>query len=135
MTDFKPILCLDFDGVIHSYERGWQDGVIYGSVTAGFFEWAGRAKNHFRLVIYSSRSKEQGAIDRMYKWLVDQHVLRDQPPGFGDDLVISRDFEFAHEKPPAWLTIDDRALRFDGQWDDPALDPDALRSFRPWMQK
>ena len=49
MNTYKPILCLDFDGVIHSYEKGWQEGVIYGSITPGFWEWAEKAAQQYKL--------------------------------------------------------------------------------------
>lgn len=116
MADRKPILCLDFDGVVHKYERGWQDGTIYSTITDGFWEWAVEAQKLFSLVIYSSRSKT--GIDDMENWMIAQ--------GWPDVI----DIEFAHEKPPAFLTIDDRAVRFDGDWS--ALDPNTLRQFKPW---
>lgn len=117
----KPIICLDFDGVIHSYERGWQDGDIYGTVTPGFWNWAVAAQEFFRLVIYSSRSKTPEGIRAMGEWLQRQWDREGRMP----------DFTYAHEKPPAFLTIDDRALTFRGDWDE--LPPAMLRRFRPWM--
>lgn len=112
-----PILCLDFDGVIHDYREGWKGGVIYGDVTPGFWEWAIEAQKHFKLVVYSSRSKD--GVGAMHDWLVAQ--------GWPDVV----DIEFAHEKPPAFLTIDDRALTFRGKWS--AFDPAELCNFKPWM--
>jgi len=133
MSEFRPIICIDFDGVIHSYERGWQGGDIYGAVVPGFFEWADKANRSFKLVIYSSRSKETDGRAAMWSWLKHQWgrwaTGRDLEP----DTIRYSDFEFAHEKPPAWLTIDDRAVQFRGDWSDPALSPDAIRSFKPWM--
>lgn len=122
----KPIICIDFDGVIHSYERGWQDGSIYGTITPGFFEWAGKAAAEFKLVIYSSRSKTAEGRAAMSDWLANQVRVESAylPP-----------LEFAHEKPPAFLTIDDRAIRFDGSWQGQNLTPEALLAFKPWTQR
>jgi hypothetical protein len=125
----KPILCIDFDGVIHSYERGWQDGTIYGNVTPGFFDWVREVKQHFRLVIYSSRSKTKLGIAEIKNWLEDQiHNAYENPKP-----IYVGDFEFAHEKPAAFLTIDDRAITFNGDWS--VLDVEFLRNFKPWTQR
>lgn len=121
----KPILCLDFDGVIHDYKEGWKDGEIYGDVTPGFFEWAERACNHFRLVVYSSRSNTPEGIEAMKAWLLRQ--LEES----GEQWFVA--FEFSKEKPPAMITIDDRAVRFDGSWAD--MDPARLLQFKPWNVK
>ena len=132
MSDSKRILCLDFDGCIHGYSKGWQDGSIYDDVVPGFFDWAVEAKKHFRLVIYSSRSKTMVGIFAMQDWLRDQlikagcHLPPDDP-----ELALS-DFEFTREKPPAFLTIDDRAIQFRGDWTNWWLKPEKLLDFKPW---
>lgn len=132
IPEIKPILCLDFDGVIHSYEEGWQGGVIYGSVTPGFWEWAEQAAKLFKLVVYSSRSKDKDQEAKMVFWLVDRRKEWREAGGLPEtDDPLS--FEFANEKPPAFLTIDDRAVQFDGRWD--SLDPAELRNFKPWMNR
>ena len=134
MPTNKPILCVDFDGVIHSYDKGWQDGKIYGKVVPGFFEWALAAQEHFRLVIYSSRSKDEEGRAAMLNWIQVQHLnwLATQPLGGANTWIH---YEFVHEKPAAFLTIDDRALTFNGNWSDPLYDPKALRAFKPWNAK
>ena len=131
MSNFTPIICIDFDGVVHSYERGWQGGEIYGRVTDGFFEWAEQASKLFKLTIYSSRSKSPEGIAAMSAWLAGQRATWREERGLAaeDDTLA---FEFAHEKPSAWLTIDDRAIRFDGDWSAAALDPAAMRAYKPW---
>jgi hypothetical protein len=126
----KPTLCIDFDGVVHRYSKGWQDGTIYDDVTDGFFEWAAEAQRYFKLVIYSSRSKDMNQRTLMAMWLYEQRNKWIAAHGPADvDLI---DIEFAHEKPPAFLTIDDRCQPFGGRWDDVHLDPKLLRQFKPW---
>lgn len=129
MSEYKPIICIDFDGVIHSYENGWQDGEIYGTATPGFFVWAMKAKNHFELIVYSSRSKTPEGIAAMQeaigRWA--------QEDGCTDPENVVAWFDFSDVKPPAFLTIDDRAICFQGNWS--ALDPAELLEFRTWTER
>jgi aromatic ring-cleaving dioxygenase len=128
---FRPILCVDFDGVVHSYDRGWYDSSIYGEATTGFFEWLERVTGQFKVVIYSSRSKSAEGLAEMSLWLHEQHrkwIDATQQPQPAPAL----DIEFTDRKPAAWLTIDDRAVCFAGKWDAPELQPEAMRAFKPW---
>ena len=133
-----PILCLDFDGVIHDYKHGWKGGEIYGNLTPGFYDWAVEAQNHFTLVIYSSRSKDDDGIEMMSAWLskeIGQAITRRSFRNANDHVSVDIGrvhFEFAAKKPPAFLTIDDRALTFKGNWAD--FPPGKLREFKPWME-
>jgi hypothetical protein len=126
--DRLPILSLDFDGVIHDYHSGWKDGRIYGAVTPGFFAWAEDAAKRFTLIIHSSRGKTPEGRAAMAEWLGEQAALT-------GNIGIEGLFTIAAEKPPAFVTIDDRCVRFDGDWSDPDLNPAELRSFKPWMSR
>ena len=137
----KPILCLDFDGVIHAYSRGWQDGAIYDDVVPGFFDWAMRAERYFTLTIYSSRTKHPDGVAAMTDWLRAQvRKWLTSRVDIGLDLNTHTEhvmtwFAFAHEKPPAFLTIDDRGMQFRGDWTVNWLDPEHLINFKPWNVK
>jgi hypothetical protein len=125
MVEYKPTICIDFDSTIHSYEKGWQNGEIYGTVLPGFFEWAEQVSQDFRLVIYSSRSASEAGQVAMENWLQKQRMQ-------WRESTVAFEFEFAHEKPPAYLTIDDRAIKFNGDWTAPELTLEAIQNFKPW---
>ena len=147
MSDkFRPKICIDFDGVIHSYERGWQNGLLYGTVVPGFFDWCEKVRKSVELVIYSSRSDNPVAMIHMATWLriqaeivapnwqcTDMPTIEHPVQRFLDapraELLL---FRFANKKPAAWLTIDDRAICFNGDWSAPELTTDAILAFKPW---
>lgn len=129
----KPILCVDFDGVIHSYSSGWQGAAnIPDPPVPGAMLWLERAIKYFDVVIYSSRSKETDGRNAMRNWIF-QYGYNELSTQRATVLVEA--ITFAHEKPSAFLTIDDRVVRFDGDWLDVALDPEILRTFKPWNKK
>lgn len=131
----KPILCVDFDGVIHSYSSGWKGAtVIPDPPVPGALKWLWKATEWWDVQIYSSRSKDPEARLAMQNWMV-QHSLTefgaDHP--MGDGVVETYPITFAYEKPAAFLTIDDRAICFEGDWSE--LDSCDLRNFVPWNKR
>jgi hypothetical protein len=123
----KPILCLDFDGVIHSYESGWHGAdVVADGPVPGALEFLAEASRQFRIAVFSSRSGQLGGCEAMKGWL-EKHLS--SPSGAMPDWFL--DIEWPTEKPPAFLTIDDRAITFTGEW--PSID--TLKSFKPWNKR
>lgn len=116
----KPILCLDFDGVIHSYRSGWQGmNNIPDPPVMGAFDAIKGYMEHFEVHIFSSRSFNEGGLKAMKQWFWDQTDV--------DDSWINN-IVFDTVKPPAKVTLDDRAITFTGAW-PPAAD---LLAFEPW---
>lgn len=120
----KPILCLDFDGVIHRYDSGWKGAtVIPDEPVEGVITFLRAASVHWQVAIYSSRSGQEGGIEAMRNWLARYMQ--------GDDRSVFDAILWPNSKPPAVLTLDDRAMTFTGTWPDPVK----LLSFRPWNKQ
>ena len=125
----KPILCLDFDGVIHSYSSGWKGAdVIPDPPVEGAIAFMLEALKHFEVYIFSSRSHQSGGIAAMEKWLYENagQCWYESPDGPGLESV-----RFASSKPSAIVSIDDRAIRFTGEW--PSMEE--LKTFKPWNKR
>lgn len=131
----KKLICLDFDGVIHSYASGWQgarnipDPPVHGAI-----QWiedfiyqhcwipdsicAMTVAGPCELAIFSSRARYLGGRSAMKRWLV-KHGL---------DKRLLEVIRFPLWKPQATVLLDDRAITFTGTFPDPK----ALLEFKPW---
>ncbi len=155
-------LCIDFDGVIHSYKSGWKGAtVIPDEPVPGAIEWlVGLLDKGFQPCIYSSRSKTWFGRRAMKCWLetwflveirnlenlkdsenwkdwrwkiINSHSSMDP----WEIHCIDACHHFAHKvikypskKPPAYLTIDDRAICFNGTFPT----AEEMNSFKPWYK-
>jgi hypothetical protein len=125
----KPILCIDFDGVLHLYISGWtspaevRDGPVPGAMQ--FLE---KVVEYFQVAVYSTRSHQAGGVEAMQKWL--EYQLK-QHFGPLKAASIYAQIYWPTEKPPAKVTLDDRAIQFAGVW--PSMQ--YLVNFKPWNEK
>ena len=68
----KPILCVDFDGVIHSYTSGWKGADVITDVPVkGALRWLWKATEWFDIHVYSARSKEFRGREAMRAWMLE----------------------------------------------------------------
>jgi len=151
LPDWKPILCLDFDGVLHSYKSGWQGArTISDNPVEGAIEFLVELirDNTFQIYVYSSRSKFIGGRRAMKSWIkkhFEKLVMAETPDcvsfvcetAFADPWAEEVDFatkrllneiKFPLFKPPAFLTIDDRVMLFTGKFPSVV----ELKNFKPW---
>lgn len=157
---FKKTICLDFDGVVHSFDSGWKgprkidDLIVPGAINF----MADLICADFEVAILSARSGAIGGRRAMKKWLYDQvvtfleneramktpaiHKLLTEEGAASYEpwynvvrdtaqKLVYKQIKWPRHKPPAVVYIDDRAHLFTGKW--PSIDE--LKDFRPWNKQ
>lgn len=106
-------IAVDFDGVIHKYSKGWQDGSIYDTPVEDSEKQLKRLVDKgYKVVIFTTRVNPEMGDDielerkKMEEWLTAN--------GF---LIDVHYHEITALKPKAIAYIDDRAIRFTN-WED-----------------
>ena len=121
MNNIKPIISVDFDGVIHGYQS-WSHGprTISDPPVSHAIEWlTAMVKNgDYAIVIFSSRNKFLFARTAMKKWLRK----------YGMEKDILKKIKFPRTKPNAKIQIDDRVIRFEGEFPSISI----IDNFQPW---
>jgi hypothetical protein len=104
IVHLRQTVCLDFDGVLHSYSSGWCGAeVIPDPPIHGTRQAVERLRQLYRVVVLSSRCRTEAGRQAVASWLQRHEIEVD---------------EVCAHKPPALVYVDDRAIRFRGDWDD-----------------
>lgn len=99
-------IAIDFDGVIHNFDKGYHDGTCYGDPIPGSLEALKALSKKYRIIIFTAKAKPsrplvngKTGVELVQEWLTKYGVL---------DCV----YEITAEKPRAVLYIDDNGYRF-----------------------
>ena len=102
---------VDFDGVIHKCSKGFYDGTIYDPPVEGSRDALERLSKKFVIVMYSAKARKdrmlidgKTGVELIWEWL-EKHDMKQ----FVKEVTA--------EKPRAVFYIDDKAVRFEGDWD------------------
>lgn len=114
----KQTVVFDFDGVISTYENGWQGAhVINDKPVDGIRKVMLQIKNEYKVVILSSRCSTEKGKEVLIEWL--------------DEHLIPYD-EVTDKKPQALAYIDDRAICFRG---DTTSLYKQIKKLEPWNNR
>lgn len=113
-------VAVDFDGVIHTYDKGWQNGEIYGDPVLGAFDGLRKLMRDYAVFIHTTRDPYQ-----VVQWVEAKsgipcvlHVNQAMEFWNVQGEILVTNFKF-----PAIAYIDDRGIRFIN-WDQALTDLD-----------
>ena len=114
---------IDFDGVIHTNSKGFYDGTVYDDPIPGAREALEKLSKDYVIVVYSAKARNdrmlingKTGVELIWEWLKKNDM---------DEFVK----EVTAEKPRAVFYIDDKAVRFNGKWDNTFQDLKRLGYF------
>jgi ribonucleotide monophosphatase NagD (HAD superfamily) len=104
-------IAIDFDGVIHNFDKGYHDGTCYGDPISGSLEAIQKLSTQYNIIIFTAKAKPdrplvngKTGVQLVSEWLEKHGVLE----------YVS---EITSEKPRAVLYIDDNGYRFNN-WEN-----------------
>ena len=104
-------IAIDFDGVIHNWDRGWHDGTLYGDPIPHAIHAIRELSKKYRLVLWTAKAK---ANRPLVNGMTGIELIKEWLKRFGIDDCFA---EITSDKPRAMLYIDDNAYRFDN-WEN-----------------
>jgi hypothetical protein len=114
-------VAVDFDGVIHNADNGWQDGVIYGNPIPGSLEALKELMLDHPVFIMTARSD----LEPVAQWLAERGFdtfPRDASHPNAKDRWHTRNVLLVtNVKLPAIAYIDDKGFGFES-WDEGVVD-------------
>lgn len=117
----KYTICVDFDGVIHSYTSPWvSPEVIPDPPVPGAIDWLNEIQSKFAVVIHTTRAVTPLGQAAVVEWLDANGCL-----GAIEMMVTNT-------KEPALVYIDDRGYRFTGANFPTARE---IHEARPWNKQ
>ena len=104
-------LSIDFDGVIHNFNKGYHDGTCYGSPLPGALEAIEALSKDFSIIIFTAKAKPSRPLvngktgtELVREWLEKYDVMQ----------YVK---EITAEKPRSQVYIDDKGYHFEN-WKD-----------------
>ena len=119
MAKMYKVICVDFDGVIHPYTKGWVGLTpdVEAPVKGVREELEALKEQKFRIVVFTTRAQTAEGVEAVKKYLELWRVPF-------DDITA--------QKVGAHCYIDDRSIRFNGKGKGLA---DKVINFKPWLQQ
>ena len=103
-------VAIDFDGVIHNFDKGWHDGTCYGEPLPGSLEAIKFLSKKYNIIIFTAKAKRnrplvngKTGIELVEEWLKKYNIMQ----------YVK---EITSDKPRAKIYIDDNGYRFN-DWD------------------
>tara|TARA_R100000353_G_scaffold80292_1_gene60503 strand:+ start:299 stop:691 length:393 start_codon:yes stop_codon:yes gene_type:complete len=105
-------IAVDFDGVIHTFDKGWHDGTCYGEPIEGSLEALKNLSTNYNVIIFSAKVRPDRPLvnGKTGKQLVKDWLEKYDVMQYVDDIT--------YEKPRAEYYIDDKAIKFENNWKD-----------------
>lgn len=105
-------IAVDFDGVVHTFDKGWHDGTCYGDPIEGSLEAIKTLAETYNVIIFSAKVRPDRPLvmEKTGLQLVDEWLKKHDVRKYVSDIT--------HEKPRAEFYIDDKAIEFKDNWEE-----------------